>query len=204
MKPSYLGDSYDIVKQSLLRWLSVMGSWATHPMFTEPVSSTQADDFAHLLGTRLLSLTPLTGGIDRVGYLAPARECHEHVFIDPDKGIRIEAIRGRKAPAYVFCTELMEIAIARPDKLTLVFDQSLARGSERQQLQDKLQTFSVHGVHAIAYVSHACFVLLGRNSSLVEEAFEVLQSESRLPRSRFFPEALQNKLFQQITKGRAD
>ncbi len=187
MKLSYLGDSYDIVKQCLLRWLSSMGSWATHPMFTEPVSSEQADDFAHLLGTRLLSLAPLKDGIDRVAYLAPARECHEHVFIDPNTGIRIEPTRGSKAPAYVFGTELMQIAIARPDKLTLVFDQSLARGSERQQLQGKLQTFSVHGVHAIAYVSHACFVLLGRNSFLVEEAFDVLQSESRLPRSRFLP-----------------
>ena len=193
MKPRYLGDSYDIVKQSLLRWLSSMGSWVTHPMFTEPVSSEQADDFARLLGTRLLSLDILTNGTDRVAYFVPACECHEHVFFDPDTGIRLKPTRGKKAPAYVFGTELMEIASACPDRLVLVFDQSLARGSERQQLQGKLQTFSVHGVHAVAYVSHACFVLLCRNSSLVQAAFNLLQSESCLPRSRFLPEAPQNK-----------
>ena len=203
MKPSYLGDSYDIVKQSLLRWLSSMGSWATHPMFTEPVSSEQANDFARLLGTRLLSLDTLTNGIDRVAYLAPARECHEHVFLDPDTGIRLKHTLARKAPAYVFGTELIEIASACPDKLVLVFDQSLARGSERQQLQGKLQTFAVHGVHAVAYVSHACFVLLGRNSSLVEAAFDLLQSESCLPRRRFLSEAPQNKLFQRSAKSGA-
>ncbi len=186
MKPSFLGDSYDIVKQSLLRWLSPMGSWATHPMFTEPVSSEQADDFADLLGTRLLSLDALTDGIDRVAYLAPARECHEHVFLDPDTGIRLKPTKGKKAPAYVFGPELVEIAIARPDKLTLVFDQSLDhRIDKQQQLQGKLSAFADHDVHAVAYVSHACFILLGRDKSLVDEAFEVLLSESRLPRNRF-------------------
>lgn len=189
MKPSYLGDSYDIVKQSLLRWLSSMGSWATHPMFTEPISSQQADDFTRLLGTRLLSIAPLTNGTDRTAYLAPACECHEHVFLDPDTGIRLKPTRGKKAPLYIFGAELIEIVKARPDNLVLVFDQSLARGSERQQLQSKLQTFAAHGVRSVAYVSHACFVLLGRDNSLVESAFDVLQSESRLPRGRFLPEA---------------
>lgn len=203
MKLRYLGDSYDIVKQSLLRWLSSMGSWATHPMFTEPVSSEQADDFASLIGTRLLSIDTLTNGIDRVAYLAPASDCHEHVFIDPDTGIRLKPTRGAKAPAYIFGTELMEIARARPDRLVLVFDQSLARGSERPQLQSKLQTFADHGVHAVAYVSHACFVLLGSDSSFVEAAFDILLSKSRLPRGRFLPEDPQNKLFQRTAKSRA-
>ncbi len=203
MKPSYLGDSYDIVKQSLLRWLSSMGLWATHPMFTEPVSSGEADAYARLLGTRLLSIDPITNNTDRVAYLAPACECHENVFLDPDTGIRLKPTRGKKAPFYIFGTELIEIVSERPDKLVLVFDQSLARGSERQQLQSKLQTFAAHDVYSIAYVSHACFVLLGRDSSLVELAFDVLQNESRLPRRRFLLEASQNKLFQQSVKSRA-
>ena len=56
MNPKFLGDSYDIVKQSLLRWLADMGTWTTHPMFTEPISTEQANAFSRLLGTRLLSL----------------------------------------------------------------------------------------------------------------------------------------------------
>jgi len=38
MRMRYFGDSYDIVKQSLLRWLRPLGEWSVHPMFTEPVS----------------------------------------------------------------------------------------------------------------------------------------------------------------------
>ena len=195
MKPSYLGDSYDIVKQSLLRWLGIMGTWATLPMFTEPVSSQQADDFALLIGTRLLSIDHLTKDTNRVTYLAPASECHEHVFLDPDTGIRLKSARGKKAPFYIFGPELIEIVQARSNKLVMVFDQSLARGSERQQLQNKLQAFSTQGIHSVAYVSHACFVLLGRDNSLVESAFSLLQKESRLPRSRFLREISQNQAF---------
>ena len=195
MKPSYLGDSYDIVKQSLLRWLGIIGTWATHPMFTEPVSSQQADDFALLIGTRLLSMDHLTSDTNRVAYLAPASECYEHVFLDPDTGIRLKPTRGKKAPFYIFGPELIEIVQARSNRLVMVFDQSLAWGSERQQLQNKLQTFSTQGIHSVAYVSHACFVLLGSDKSLVELAFSVLQSESRLPHSRFLMEVSQNQAF---------
>lgn len=188
MKPRFLGDSYDIVKQSLLRCLGSMGSWATHPMFSEPVPSQQADDLALFIGTRLLSIDSLTNDTDRVAYLAPAIECYEHVFLDPDTGILLKPTRGKKAPLYIFGPELIEIVKARSDKLVLVFDQSLARGSERQQLTNKLKTFSTQGVYSVAYVSHACFVLLGRDKFLVDSAFNVLQSESRLPYSRFLME----------------
>ena len=195
MSPGYLGDSYDIVKQSLLRWLGSMGTWVTHPMFTEPVSSQQADDFALLIGTRLLSIDHITNDTNRIAYLAPAHESHEHVFLDPDIGIRLKPTRGKKAPFYVFGPELIEIVQACSDKLVMVFDQSLARGSERQQLQNKLQTFSTQGIHSVTYVSHACFVLLGNDKSLVESAFSVLQTESRLPHSRFLLEISQNPAF---------
>jgi len=195
MKPSYLGDSYDIVKQSLLRWLGIMGTWATHPMFTEPVSPQQADDFAHLIGTRLLSMDQLTDDTNRSTYLAPASECDEHVFLDPDTGIRLKPTLGKKSPFYIFGPELIEIVQARSNRLVMVFDQSLARGSERQQLQKKLQAFSTQGIHSVAYVSHACFVVLGSDNSLIESALRLIYDESRLPHSRFLKEVSQNQAF---------
>ncbi len=201
MKPEFLGDSYDIVKQSLLRWLASMGPWATHPMFTDSVSSEQVDAYARLLGTRVLSREILTPRVDRDVYLAPARDCEDHVFLDPDTGIRLEPTGGKKAPAYVFGPELLAIASARPEKLTLVFDQSLARGAERQQLEGKLSTFAVQGMHGIAYVSHACFVLVGADRSLVDTAFENLKRESGLPDSRFLKGAPQNKAMQRTALG---
>jgi hypothetical protein len=190
MKPQFFGDSYDIVKQSFLRWLAATGPWSTHPMFTEPVSSEQADRFGRLLGTRILSREVLTSVVDRNAYLAPARDCRDHVFLDPDTGIRLQPTRRKKAPQYIFGPELVAIANARPGRLTLVFDQSLARGAERQQLQDKLSNLAAEGVHGVAYVSHACFVLVGMDHSAVAAAFESLKRESGLPGSRFLAGAL--------------
>jgi hypothetical protein len=154
-------------------------------MFTNSVSPEQLDAYARLLGTRVLSCDVFTLEVDRDIYLAPARDCDDHVFLDPDTGIRLDRVGGKKAPAYVFGAELLAIASARPGRLTLVFDQSLARGAERQQLKGKLDTFARGGIHGVAYVSHACFVLVGTDSSLVETAFENLKRESRLPDSRF-------------------
>lgn len=202
MRPKFLGDSYDIVKQSLLRWLSGVGPWATHPMFTESVCPEQADCFARLLGTRILSREVFIAGVDRDAYLAPARDCREHVFLDPDTGIRLRPTRGTKAPQYIFGPELVAIAGARPGRLTLVFDQALPRGAERQrrQLQDKLSALAAQGVHGVAYVSHACFVLVGQDGTAVARAFEMVMKESRLPRSRFLTEAPQNKPLQPPTR----
>ncbi len=203
MKPGFLGDSYDIVKQSLLRWLGSLGTWATHPMFTESVTGDQAKALSHLLGTRLLSEETLTPASDRAAYLAPARDCRDHVFLDPDTGIRLEPARGKKAPLYVFGTELVAIAGARPAALTLVFDQSLARGREREQLQGKLSALAVHGLHGVAYVSHACFVLMGKSDPLVTRAFEALVTESRLPESRFLKGEIQNNQMQRTNAAQA-
>jgi len=185
VNPKFLGDSYDIVKQSLLRWLAGMGTWTSHPMFTESISSEQANAFSRLLGTRLLSLDTLTHDTDRDAYLTPVRDCKDHVFLDPDTGIRIKPTRGLKAPCYLFGTELVAIADARPERLILVFDQSLQRGAERKQLESKLSYFANQGVLGVAYVSHACFVLVGKNRSVLESAFETLKRVSSLPESRF-------------------
>ena len=153
------GQLKDDVSSHSPQWLRIMGDWATHPMFTEPVSSQQADDFALLIGTRLLSRDQLTDDTNRSTYLAPAIKCNEHVFLDPDTGIRLKPTRGKKAPFYIFGPELIEIVQAHSNMLVMVFDQSLARGSERHQLQKKLQSFSTTGIHSVAYVSHACFVV---------------------------------------------
>ena len=203
MKPGFLGDSYDIVKQSLLRWLGSMGAWATHPMFTESVTPNQAKALSYLLGTRLLSEETLTTASDRGAYFAPVRDCRDHVFLDPETGIRLEPTRSKKAPLYVFGTELITIASARPEALTLVFDQSLARGREREQLQGKLSALASHGLHGIAYVSHACFVLVGESGPLVKRAFEALEKESRLPESRFLKGEPQNNQMQRPSAAQA-
>lgn len=200
MNPKYLGDSYDIVKQSLLRWLGAVGAWTTHPMFTESVSWGQAKTFSRILGTRLLSYDVLTQTTDRDVYLAPARDSSDHVFLDPDTGIRPKPIGGIKAPRYLFGTELVLIANTRPDRLTLVFDQALARGDKHNQLQIKLNDLAQQGVLGMAYVSHACFVLVGKNRTLLESAFEILMKESCLPEERFLTWNSRNRTVKRIAE----
>jgi hypothetical protein len=84
---TFLGDSYDIVKQSFLRWLGVLGPWSAHPMFTEVFSNEQGETFRRLLGVPLVSTEVFRTGIDRKVFLAPARTCTTHLFLDPDKGV---------------------------------------------------------------------------------------------------------------------
>jgi hypothetical protein len=81
--------------------------------------------------------------------------------------------------------ELVNIVKNRPNLLTLVFDQSLARGNEREQLQRKLDMLLSSSIYGVAYVSHACFMLLSCDKILIETATETLIKESRLPVNRF-------------------
>ncbi len=185
MRRGFLGDSYDIVKQSLLRWLAAMGRWHVHPMFSESFSQRDRDAFARLLAAPILSSQILRPGTNRQAYFASARGCRGHLFLDPDTGLRLKPTGGAKAPSYLFLSDLVSIVAARAHALTLVFDQALARGQERRQLQAKLAACTAHGLHGVAYVSHACFLLVSGNAAVARRAYVTLRRESRLPEHRF-------------------
>lgn len=185
MHLKYYGDSYDIVKQSLLRWLSPFGRWMVHPMFTEAVTPDRALEFAKFLGVELLTSQVIDSSTDRETYFRGARLCPANLFLDPDTGLRPESIGGAKAPQYLFIQELMSITAARPTTLTLVFDQSLPRGNERPALEQKLALMKARGLHGTAYTSHACFVMVSRDPSLIERAKQAVLDQSRLPLDRF-------------------
>src|SRR5579862_3183038 len=184
MHIKYFGDSYDIVKQSLIRWLAPFGEWSVHPMFTELPAPEEAAAFATFLNAKLLSNVVLTADTDRSTYFARASAC-ENLFLDPDTGLRLENVRGVRAPEFLFASELISLAQRPKDGLTLVFDQSHPRGSADKSLVRKLDHLSKHGVSAFAYWSHACFVIAGRNSAAIQQAHTHLLAVSRLPASRF-------------------
>jgi hypothetical protein len=186
MRMRYFGDSYDIVKQSLLRWLRGFGDWSAHPMFTEPVSDAGVAAFEKLLAVTVVSREVLTVDTDRLAYLAPASSC-AHLFLDPDTGLRMRPTRGVRAPEYLFASELVRLAEKRPASLTVVFDQSVRRGSERLHLEGKLRELRHHDVYGFAYVSHACFLVVGMDRQQVEVARSRIIAESRLPDHRFLP-----------------
>jgi len=176
----YFGDSYDIVKKSLLDWLSAFGPWAAHPMFTHRTSPQGAAAFSRFLGVPLVTADVLTPLCDRGCYFASCHSCHS-VFLDPDTGVRLRVTRRRDAPHYIFARELIDLVKVRPQALTLTFDQSLARGRERGQIRVKLAHFAAHGIHAFAYVSHASFIVLGQSGVLVRRAHEQILAASGLP-----------------------
>lgn len=183
MRPQFFGDSYDIVKQSLIDWLSGFGEWLVHPMFTVSVSRGAATEFSRFLGATLLSVDVLTPETDRSEYFTSCHKCG-HLLLDPDIGLRIKRTAPAQAPSYLFGAELISMVRARPNSLTLVFDQSVARGAERSQIEQKLSHLLSQGIHGLAYVSHACFVLVGLDGALIDKAYQRIRKESRLPLGR--------------------
>ncbi len=184
MRMGVFGDSYDIVKRSLLQWLRAFGDWSVHPMFTERVSDAGIGAYEALLGAKVVSVDVLGAGTDRWAYLECAAPCG-NLFLDPDTGLRMRETYGRDAPKYLFAHELRRLVEGRPtDALTMTFDQSLPRGSERSQLESKLRSLQQDGLFGYAYVSHASFVVVGRDRSLVEHSLKHLLDESRLPQGR--------------------
>jgi hypothetical protein len=188
MRMKFLGDSFDIVKRSLLGSLAFCGPWSAHPMFTEEVSEEDSIAYQKLLGVPLLFRDMLSPTTDRELYFRSAIVAKTHVFLDPDTGVSVVNRRGRDAPAYLFVSEILAIARAWPERLTLVFDQSVPRGNEANHLRSKLAVLKEQGLTGGAYVSHACFLLVGCNSKVVDEATAMLIQQSGLPERRFLKE----------------
>ena len=126
MHERHFGDSYDIVKQSLIRWLSRYGEWIVHPMFTELVTEKCSADFQTFLGARIICTDSLPRA-NRRNYFNRALP-NANLFLDPDIGLRID---GKCSPRHLLGNELVSLVKARPKRLTMVFDQSFRRGEQR-------------------------------------------------------------------------
>jgi hypothetical protein len=183
MDLKHFGDAYDLVKRSLLLWLESFGPWVAHPMFTHAVTDDEASAFSRLLGIPLASTEVLASGTDRNAYMAAAKKGRS-VFLDPDTGVRLHRRERHRSVEFVFADELVAIAAKRPNGLVLVFDQSVARGSEREQVQAKLEHLARLGVTGFSYISQACFLVLGTSSALVDEARSRVLTASNLPETR--------------------
>ncbi len=184
MHMRYFGDSYDIVKMSLINWLQEFGDWSIHPMLTEATPESEIIAFERFLGARVISSEVLTPRTNRSSYFSCASDCG-NLFLDPDTGLKIHNMNGLRAPEYLFASELACLMQLRANALTLIFDQSLPRGNERSSLHRKLNEFRRQGFHCIAYVSHACFILGSQNEALIQKALHHIIAESKLPENRF-------------------
>ena len=154
-------------------------------MFAETTTPADVKALEYLLDASVVSKAVLGPETDRRAYFESARKCETHLFLDPDTGVALAKKLRRESPSYLFDDELLEIAHARPHLLTLAFDQSVARGNERQQLDAKLSAFADRGLHGLAYVSHACFLLVGTDAGLMNRATQTVRECSRLPAAPF-------------------
>ncbi|HEX3554413.1 MAG TPA: hypothetical protein VIA62_14410 [Thermoanaerobaculia bacterium] len=185
MRRLYFGDSYDIVKKSLISWLADFGPWSLQPMFTEPVAPAEARWFAHFLGAQLVSDQELTPTVDRDDFFASSRATHS-LFLDPNTGLARE-VRPSRRPHYLLFGELADLVAARPRALTLVFDQSIGYAKDelrRQALQSKLRSLSTLGVFGSYYFSHAPCLIASGDSSVVTAASRILIERFQLPQCR--------------------
>jgi hypothetical protein len=183
MHLKHFGDSYDIVKKSILQWLGPFGPWAAHPMFTHDVSADEGEQFSKFLGVPLVSLERLRPDSTRQAYFSACGDCRS-VFLDPSTGVRLHRRGGSRSPEFVFGDELVAIASARPEGLVLAFDQSLPRGREVGEILKKLAHFRDQGLQGFAYVSHASFMVVGRSEVVVREARGAVAAHSGLPARR--------------------
>lgn len=185
MRMAYFGDSYDFVKRSLLQCLSKLGPWSVVPMFTETVEAQDADALQLFLGMPLVSTAMLTNE-SRSSYFKSAA-MDQHLFIDPNTGLRLKEIGGRKGSDYLFGRELLLITEERENYLTMVFDQSLGRAAEsarRDEVTEKLRELHEKGLFGFAYYSHACFLVLSKDEALVNQARRSVNKGLGLPRLR--------------------
>ncbi|GEM_PF-1029969 len=186
MKNAFIGDSYDIVKKFMIQSLAPDAKWVAFPMFSDEISPDRIKAFERFIDIQVISTNIITASTNRTKHLA-ASEHHRHIFIDPDTGIKLEPTNSVKRNKYVFGEELVRLCKQSPERLLLVFDQSVQRGKENQSIEKKLNYFQSHDLCAFAYVSHACFVVLSASNSVCRNAYDRLL-DSGLPSWRLYPE----------------
>ena len=185
MRLAYFGDSFDLVKRSLIASLADFGPWSVQPMFTELVSRPDAARFARFLGATLVSGRQLASDTDRSDFLQSSMRAHA-LLLDPDTGLK-ENVRHGKRPHYLLFSELSDLVAARPRELTVVFDQSVARAKDdarRNELGEKLKALAELNVSACYYFSHAPCLIASRSKRVLRSARRVLLRSARLPESR--------------------
>ena len=131
MRMNFFGDSYDVVKRFLLQSVAPEAEWIAFPMFTHRVAPEKLKAFASFLGVQVVSPTRLTASTNRARHLA-ALAHHRHIFLDPDTGIKLRPPKRSDAVKYVLAPELISLCRESPERLLLVFDQSVPRGARVQ------------------------------------------------------------------------
>ena len=165
MHPSYLGDSYDIVKRFFCEALRRLGYTVyIDPMFTGEWSGEETALYRFL-------------GVER---FTPGSACSSMtaLFLDPDTGV------NRKGSRHHVSYERV-VSEAQRHKIVFAFDQGFSRGmAPEPQVHKKIEAITALGCLAIYYNSHARFLFVSRERSDLERLRNELVSQG-LPSWRF-------------------
>jgi len=165
MNPTYLGDSYDVVKRFFCG-IARSAGYAVYidPMFTGDWTSQQRATFFRFLGARELG--------------ASSPQFPAALLVDPDTGVR--STPGRAHTTFTSIT-------SRCDRfaLVIVFDQAFPRGNNgREIITSKLASLRTLGIRGVYYDSHARFLVCGKSSARVMRFHKAL-IQAGLPAARF-------------------
>ena len=184
MKKAFLGDSYDLVKNFLIRTLQPVGSWAVHPMLTEPegvFGPAEVALYETLLGAPIISQDVLRRNTDRDAYF---RCCMDHegpLLLDPNTGFKIGHSRSVD---HLHQADLVPIV---NDRLVMIYDQGrsrlLTREGVERDLREKLRGLLAAHLRAMAYRSHTCFLFVSRHAQVIDQTRALLLGAG-LPESR--------------------
>ena len=147
------------------------------PMFTATPSPEQEAAYLSILEAPLveadLRTAPNPGDTKRKGWLKKIEKAvgHRHIFLDPDIGIRTPTrmLKGVGSRQFVNINEIIDLLACFPNRMLLCFDQSLSRGAEREDREEKLEYLRVKKTKAAYFTSHASFLAASKNEKVIDE-----------------------------------
>jgi hypothetical protein len=154
-------------------------------MFTEDVEARKVEAYRFFLQNPVISTGELTNE-NRLSYFKTAAAVDQNLFIDPNTGLRLTE-GGKNSLNHLFESELLLLTEQRPRLLTMVFDQSLGRAAETvrgDEVIAKLHKLHEKGLFGFAYYSHACFLVLAKDETVVKQARGCLNQGMGLPINR--------------------
>jgi hypothetical protein len=183
MRLEYFGDSYDIVKRALLQWLAPLGQWYVQPLFTDDVSPQQATAFARFLGADLVepfqarTATECRAALDGCKGIG-------NLLVDPDVGVVLPQSDKPVKRTHLSAAALQGLCASNSGHLVISFDQALRREAPEESLRSKVAWLSERGTPAIAFRSHASFIVCSSSSDRLGDATRLLLATG-LPDTRF-------------------
>lgn len=200
MKLKYQGDVMDVVKHWYFSVMhnGIIEKLVVFPMFTETWCGAQKEQYIRLFGQHatFAQSEPLDskkcwtlnhGKENRKCYFSYGSSCKTHdYFIDPNTGLQLDRKKHFDGRDYVFLPDLTHLLSSDCDHIAFVYDQSLGRGREEEELEEKQKRLFSAGFLSVCYVAQTAIWAIGRSAARdrLLAVFGRLDRVEWLPKSR--------------------